>query len=137
MSNLNLLVDRYLAGWNETNADRRRELIAKTWTEDATYTDAHRYSKGHAEISAMIETVQERFPGYRFRLAGKVEGHNDRVRFQWEVGGTKEAPLHIVGTDFGLVAQDGRLASITGFLDVIPAELMPKTMPEESVEQVV
>ena len=124
MSTVNELVDLYIAGWNETNADRRKTLIARTWTEDATYVDEHRNSKGHGEIDAMIAVVQERFPGYKFRLAGKVEGHNGRVRFTWEIGGTEEAPLHIVGTDFGFVAEDGRLKSITGFLDVIPQELL-------------
>ena len=33
------LAERYIAAWNETNADRRRDLIAKTWTESATYVD--------------------------------------------------------------------------------------------------
>ena len=68
----------------------------------------------------MIQGVQEQLPGYRLRLASAVDAHNDRVRFQWEAGGTAEAPLHFVGTDFGVIANDGRLRSITGFLDEAP-----------------
>jgi hypothetical protein len=70
--------------------------------------------------SAMIQGVQEQLPGYRLRLASVVEAHNNRVRFQWEAGGTAEAPLHFIGTDFGFIADDGRLKSITGFLDQAP-----------------
>jgi hypothetical protein len=33
-SDLNTLVHRYIAAWNETDADRRRELVAGTWSED-------------------------------------------------------------------------------------------------------
>jgi hypothetical protein len=49
-----------------------------------------------------------------------VDAHNNRVRFQWKAGGTAEAPLRFVGTDFGCIATDGRLESITGFLDEAP-----------------
>jgi hypothetical protein len=42
MSTMTELVDRYFAVWNETDAERRRTLIAQTWTEGASYlaTDA-------------------------------------------------------------------------------------------------
>jgi len=120
MSNVTELIDRYIAIWNETDAKRRRDLITKTWAEDASYVDAHRSGTGHENISAMIQGVQEQLPGYRLRLASVVEAHNNRVRFQWEAGGTAEAPLHFVGTDFGFIADDGRLKSITGFLDQAP-----------------
>jgi hypothetical protein len=106
--------------WNETDAKLRSDLIAKTWTEDGSYVDAHRRGTGHENISRIIQGVQEELPGYRLRLASVVDAYNDRVRFQWEAGGTAEAPLHFVVTDFGLIASDGRLKSITGFLDEAP-----------------
>jgi hypothetical protein len=113
-------VDRYLAAWNERNPGRRRILIADTWTDEGSYVDPHRRGDGHNGIDAMIQTVQERFPAYRFRLASAVDAHNDRVRFTWEAGGTDDAPMRFVGTDFGVVAKDGRFESITGFVDVGP-----------------
>jgi hypothetical protein len=120
MHNVTELIDRYIATWNETDPKRRRDLIAKTWTDDGSYVDAHRTGTGHENISTMIQGVQEQLPGYRLRLASVVDAHNDRVRFQREPGGTPEAPLHFVGTDFGFIASDGRLKSITGFLDEAP-----------------
>jgi hypothetical protein len=121
MSTVNETVVRYIAAWNETNPARRRDLIAETWTEDARYLDAHRDSTGHAAIDAMIATVQERFPGYRFRLSSGIEAHHDRLRFSWTAGGTESAPLFFGGTDFAIVTDDGRLRAVTGFTDAVPA----------------
>ena len=39
MSNANEVVVRYLAAWNEPEPRRRRELVAKAWTDDGTYLD--------------------------------------------------------------------------------------------------
>lgn len=121
MSNINELVVSYIAAWNERTADRRRELVAKAWSEDGTYIDAHRHGEGHDNIDAMISTAQEQFPGYRLHLVSGIEAHNGCVRFSWAAGGAPEAPLYLGGTDFGVVAGDGRFKSVTGFVDAAPA----------------
>jgi SnoaL-like domain len=121
MTTLNETVAGYIAAWNETNAGRRREIIAQTWSDDGSYLDAHRTGTGHAAIDAMIATVQGRFPGYRFRLSSGIEVHHDRARFSWSAGGTQEAPLFFGGTDFAILAEDGRFRSVTGFTDAAPS----------------
>jgi hypothetical protein len=121
MSNANELVVSYVAAWNETDARRRRELVTKTWTDGGTYVDAHRRGDGHASIDAMIEKAQRQFPGYRIRLVSKIEAHNGYIRFSWAAGGTEQAPLYLGGTDFAFAAGDGRLQSVTGFVDAAPA----------------
>jgi hypothetical protein len=121
MSNVNELVVGYLAAWNERAAERRRDLVAKTWTESGSYIDAHRRGVGHDAIDAMIRTAQEQFPGYRLRLASGIETHNGYLRFSWAAGGAADAPLYLAGTDFAVVAEDGRLKSVTGFVDAAPA----------------
>jgi len=118
MNNPTELVDRYIASWNETDAGRRRDLVAGVWTENASYVDPLMKGDGHAGIDAMIAAVQERFPGHRFRRLCEVDAHNDRIRFAWELapgGGNAIAS----GTDFGVLA-DGRLQAVTGFLDRVP-----------------
>jgi hypothetical protein len=113
------LIDRYIAAWNETDAGRRRALIARTWTEGASYVDPMMTSEGHAGIDAMIAGVQAKFPGLRFSLTGKVDAYQDRVRFSWALGPEGGAAL-VKGTDFAVVAGD-RLQAVTGFLDQVPA----------------
>ncbi len=118
MNDTTTLIDRYIAAWNETDAPRRRDLIAQTWTEDARYLDPLMAGEGHDGIEAMIAGVQQQFPGFRFRRTGEIDGHNDVVRFGWELG-PEDGPAFAGGLDVGVVA-DGRLRSITGFLDFAP-----------------
>lgn len=112
------LVDLYLAVWNETDHQRRRELIARTWTENATYVDPLMRAEGHDGIDSLVEGVHARFPGHRFRRAGQIDAHHDRVRFAWELG-PEGAPALAGGVDFGVI-EGGRLREITGFLDFAP-----------------
>jgi SnoaL-like domain len=120
MSNANEIVVRYLKAWNERDAKRRRDLIAQTWTEDGTYIDRVREGRSHDSIDAMIDKVQAEFVGYTINLASGIEAHHDYVRFSWAAGGTAEAPLYIKGTDFFVIADDGRLKSVVGFVDAAP-----------------
>jgi hypothetical protein len=119
--NVNDLVVRYIACWNERDGERRRDLVAKTWTVDGTYIDAHSRGVGHDGIAAMIAAAQARSPGYALRLASGIEAHNGHLRFRWVAGGSAEAPLYLAGTDFAAVADDFRLASVVGFVDAAPA----------------
>ena len=113
------IVDRYFAVWNETDPARRRHLIAQTWTEEGSYVDPLMTGDGHAGINVMIEAVQTRYPGHRFRQAGDLDTHHDRVRFNWEIGPANSPPM-AGGLDVGIIV-DGRFRAITGFLDFAPA----------------
>lgn len=123
MSNVNESVVRYLKAWSEPDAKRRRDLVAQAFTEDGSYIDRVREGHGHDSIDAMIAKAQSHFPGYSLHLASGVEAHHDYVRFSWVAGGSADAPLYIKGTDFAVVADDGRLRSVVGFTDAAPAPL--------------
>ncbi|HKS90253.1 MAG TPA: nuclear transport factor 2 family protein [Stellaceae bacterium] len=112
------LIDRYIAAWNETDGERRRALIARTFTDRASYLDPLMAGDGAAAIDGMIAAVQQRFPGYRFRRKGEVDAHHDRIRFGWELA-PEGGLVFVDGTDFATIA-DGRLDVVTGFLDRQP-----------------
>jgi hypothetical protein len=113
------LVDRYIAMWNADDANDRRDLVAGTWTEGGHYVDPLMEGQGHAGIDAMVAGVQERFPGHKFTRTSEVDTHNGCVRFGWALAAAGQPPL-VAGVDFGVLAADGRLASITGFIDQMP-----------------
>ena len=113
------IVDRYLAVWNETDAARRRELIAQTWTDGASYRDPLMQGDGRAGIDALVQGVHQQFPGYRFRQVGAVDDHHCYVRFAWELG-PEDGPAPIAGSDVAILGSDGRLQSVIGFLDRAP-----------------
>ena len=115
------VVERYIAMWNEQDAGRRRELVARTLTDDATYVDPLAASEGVDGIAAMIGAVQGQFPGFRFRLAAGPELHHDRARFTWQLHPADGGEPVATGTDYCTVADDGRLRHVTGFLEQVPA----------------
>ncbi len=118
MTNPTDIAEIYIAAWNETNASARRAMIADTWTADAVYVDPMAAVAGHDGVEALIAGVQERFPGFRFALVGKPDGHGEHVRFSWALG-PEGAEAPIKGTDYVRV-EEGRLKSVTGFLDQVP-----------------
>lgn len=110
------VVDSYIASWNEADPDRRRRLVAATFTEDAHYLDPQMSGDGQGGIDAMIAAAQAQFPGHEFVLASTPDAHHDRVRFTWHllaVGGVEPVA---VGIDFATLAPDGRMREVTGFL---------------------
>ena len=50
-------------------------------------------------------------------LASGPDAHNNRVRFSWNLVPDGGEPL-VTGIDFGTLSEDGRLHSVTGFLEV-------------------
>jgi SnoaL-like protein len=120
MTDFDTLAQRYIAAWNETDADARSAAVAALYAEDARYTDPLVDAEGREAIAATIGAVQQQFPGFAFRLAGPVDAHHDQARFTWELGpvGAPEAP--IAGFDVAVRDADGRLRSVLGFLDRVP-----------------
>ena len=121
MNDYTELATRYLAVWNEPDADKRRAAIAELWTEDGGYTDPLVAVTGHDGIDAVVSGAREQFPGFAFSLLGAVDGHHDVARFQWGLAPEGAAEPVVVGFDIAVVAEDGRLRSVLGFLDKVPA----------------
>ena len=122
MNDVNALVQRYFAVWNETDADRRHELIMQTWADDASYIDPMIRGEGQAGIDAMVQGVQNSFAGHKFRQTSAVDAHNGHLRFAWELA-PADGPVLVAGTDFAVVTADNRLQTVIGFLDLAPAAM--------------
>ena len=118
MTNAAEIADRYIALWNERDGGVRQSLLARHWAGDATYVDPMMSGRGTAEIDRLIGGVQTRFPHFAFRLTGKPDGYGDHVRFSWALG-PEDDDAPIEGTDF-LVIREGRIQSVSGFLDRVP-----------------
>ncbi|MCU1658146.1 MAG: hypothetical protein JWO57_2802 [Pseudonocardiales bacterium] len=117
---MNDLIGRYLATWNETDAGKRRAMIDELYRDDATYVDPMVEARGLDAIDATVAAAQSQFPGFVFTLAGPVDSHHRQARFTWGLGLEGAEPL-IVGFDVAVSDEDGRLASVLGFLDKVPA----------------
>lgn len=113
------LIEKYIAAWNETDADVRAKLVADVFTADATYTDPLAAVAGHDQIDGLLGAVRGQFPGLEFRLAGPVDAHHDVCRFTWHLGPAGGEAI-IIGFDVAVLDGD-RIASVAGFLDKVPA----------------
>jgi len=119
MTDVNTIARNYIDLWNERAAGRRREMLAANWTSDARYVDPLMSGAGHDGVDALISGVQQRFPDFKFRLIGEPNGFGDHLRFSWGLG-PDGGDSPIKGTDFAVLS-NGRIRSITGFLDQVPA----------------
>lgn len=114
------VADRYITVWNEPDADVRHRAVAELWTAGGAYTDPLASVQGHQAIEQVIAGAREQFPGYVFKLIGNIDAHHDVVRFGWELvpeGGGESA---VIGFDVAVIADDGRLRNVYGFLDKVP-----------------
>ncbi|MGQ0686736.1 nuclear transport factor 2 family protein [Bradyrhizobium sp.] len=119
MTDVKQVAHRYIELWNERAPNRRREMLAANWTNDARYVDPLMSGDGHDGVEALISGVQQKFPDFKFTLIGEPNGFGQHIRFSWGLG-PEGADSPIKGTDFAVLSQDGRIKSITGFLDQVP-----------------
>jgi hypothetical protein len=113
------VVDTYIAAWNETDEEQRKELIAQCWSDSGTYTDPVADVSGPAALSDLINGFHGQMPEASIVVTTGIDQHHDHIRFGWRLEGAAQA---IDGIDVGRLASDGRLASIVGFWGTNPPE---------------
>jgi hypothetical protein len=120
------LVNRFVAIWNEPDADRRAASVRELWTVDALHffqppqevldaaaaldVTAVFQARGHAELEARVARAHEQFvaPGeFSFRRRGSAARVGDVVKFSWEMVGP-DGQVAAVGLEFLVLAADGR-----------------------------
>ncbi|GAA2472803.1 nuclear transport factor 2 family protein [Streptomyces longisporus] len=114
-------VARYFEAWNAGDPEALAKAVAAAWATDGTYTDPLAAVSGHEEIAALITAAHGQFPGFAFRLTGAVDGHHDTARFSWELVSEADGSAPVAGFDVITLDADGRIRSVLGFLDRVPA----------------
>ena len=66
-SELNELVDCYIAVWHEPDAELRRKRIAELWVEDGVQFTQSREIRGHKALEERVEDVSE-YGRRRYRI---------------------------------------------------------------------
>nr|BBH87922.1 hypothetical protein KTC_26730 [Thermosporothrix sp. COM3] len=108
----NQLVNRYVAVWNESDAELRRKAIAELWVEDGAHIYSQRACSGYDALEERIAEAYEEFVkkgGFVFRLSSEVESHHDAVKFTWEMVPAGGGAAVASGFDFLLLSDDGRI----------------------------
>ncbi|KEZ34308.1 nuclear transport factor 2 family protein [Frankia sp. CeD] len=120
MTTFDAAVQRYFAAWNAATPEDLKDAVAAAFTEEGTYTDPLADVSGHDGIAAAISGAHEQFPGFEFRLAGSPDGHHNIARFSWELVSKADGSAPATGFDVITLAEDGRIRSVSGFLDRLP-----------------
>ncbi|SEE94607.1 SnoaL-like domain-containing protein [Streptomyces sp. 3213] len=114
-------VARYFEAWNAGAPEALAKAVAAAWSVEGTYTDPLATVTGHTEIAGLIAGAHAQFPGFAFRPLGTVDGHHDTARFSWELVSETDGSAPVAGFDVITLDADGRIRSVLGFLDRVPA----------------
>jgi hypothetical protein len=123
------LAEKYVALWNEPDADRRRRMIAKLWAADGRHIlqppdeirgiaarpgiamTAILEARGYEEIEARAASAYEHWvgsEGLSFRGRDDADRLDDVVKLHWEAV-AKDGTVFGVGLSFLVLAADGRI----------------------------
>ena len=121
--------ERYVALWNEPDADRRRRMIAELWAEDGRHIlqppqeiraiaaqpgigmTAILEAQGYEEIEARAASAYEHWvgsEGLSFRGRDDADRLGDVVKLHWDAV-AKDGTVFAVGLSFLVLAADGRI----------------------------
>jgi hypothetical protein len=117
---MNDVMARYLDCWNTTDLEARRTKLDELFAPDVTYVDPMGEARGRDALDETIAAVQSQFPEFVFSAVGAADAHHQQVRFSWGLGPAGAEPP-VVGFDVAVVDDDGRIATVLGFLDKVPA----------------
>lgn len=112
-------VETYVQAWHEPDEGSRRRLLEASWADDAVYADPASTVEGRDALVAHIAGFHARRPGARIEVRSGIDCHGRYLRFAWAVVGA-DGEVVADGIDFGVLAGDGRIASITGFFGPLP-----------------
>ncbi len=122
MTDLDDLITRYVAIWNEPDADVRRKWIAGTWCERASLFNRVNEYHGHAGIEEAVKRSHELFVarGFVFRPRAQPVSHHSAIRFTWEMITAADGELDSIGTQFMVLGDDGRIRLDYQFIETPP-----------------
>ncbi|MEH0424312.1 hypothetical protein [Streptomyces sp. B21-083] len=107
-----VLLERYVAVWNEPDAAARRAAIAALWTPDGLHCTQTRRFQGTEGLVARVTEAYDQFVGgqkLRFRALGEPVGHHDALTFNWAMSPSGDDTVLAIGFDVVLLDGEGRI----------------------------
>ena len=114
------LADRYMALWNEPDADRRRQTIRELWQEDAKHLARTLEAVGYDGIETRVANTYQKWvkeKGNVFRLRDGVDGHHNTIKLRWEMLPAAGGEVISIGFDFLVLGKDGRIRTGYQFIE--------------------
>ena len=112
------LITLYCEAWDEPDRVRRRQILARVWAADATYTDPTVHTAGIDELVEHTGKVLEKYPGSRIVRTSAVDTHHTVLRFSWQKKSLADGSKLPEGIELG---GDGKLRRMVGFFGALAA----------------
>jgi len=130
------LVDRYVAVWNEPDAELRRKAIHELWTEDgahilqppqeirkaaiglgftSTTLEAHRHDELEVRVTRASRIRRAR--GFTFKPRDNADRLHNVVKFNWEMISSRGGEVAGVGLEILILDEDGRIKTDYQFIE--------------------
>jgi hypothetical protein len=112
MYDAQLLADRYVAAWNETDPAIRRRAIEQLWTEDGQHYVDTRQAIGFAALEDRITRSHDKNVaglGCRFRAVQDARRLHDSVTFHWQMLSAGSETVVATGMEFLIADDQGRI----------------------------
>ena len=120
MTDIQSFVERYIAVWNEPDAERRRATIRALWQEDAHHVARTLEAIGHGGIESRVATAYDKWvkeKGNVFRLRDGVDGHHGTLKLRWERLPASGGDVISIGLDVLVLGGDGRICTGYQFIE--------------------
>ena len=107
-------IDRWFELWNELDASRRAEGLARLASPQVQYADRFSCLDGLSDLTAHLDAVHRFMPGLRTVRLGDVRHCQCSVLADWSAL-AQDGAERGRGTSLFVLDADGRIRSVTGF----------------------
>ena len=104
------------AMWMEPDLASRRAFIEAHFHSDVRFHDGDGEFVGYDGLEKFSDSLQSRFPGAKFTLAGQPQRLGDAVRAYWHFGPPPK-PAALSGMDF-IILSEGKASGLYAFVDI-------------------
>lgn len=136
-TDISRLTEKYVAVWNEPDAERRRTAIRELWSDDAVHVlqppeelvaaaeglgfdRLVLEARGHDALEIRVTRAHEEFvaPGtFVFRSRDDADRLHDVVKFHWEMTPRDGGEAAGVGLEVLVLGPDGRIVGDYQFIE--------------------
>lgn len=125
------VVNSWMDAWNEADAERRRELVLRSFAAHGRYADPFLAVEGTEAIADSLGQLRDLFPGHFVRRKSGVEAHFGRIRYAWELLDPRGSVV-TDGVDVAELARDGRFQHLVGWVGQVVALDLERPQPATS-----
>ncbi len=108
----------YQKAWSDVSSAERRELLARSVSENGVYTDPLSSCQGYDALVNYIEQFRASMPGALFKNHRFVE-HHAQSHAEWTLYDAQGKEFQS-GNSYARYGQGGRITHVTGFFDAAP-----------------